>query len=904
MIGALSFGAPLLLAALVILPAIWWLLRVTPPSPRRIAFPPLRLLLGLQDKEQTPARMPLWLLLLRIIAAGLLIVALAQPLWGEKPVHKGEGPLLLFVDNGWTAAREWEARVNLMSESLRVAERDGRPVAIIATADRIRPSLLDAGQAGRMAREMTPHAWMGNRLKAAAAVAKMKFPSRPEILWLSDGLEDGNAQETASLLSKAGKLRVMNDAVGHMPLALHPPTTSAKGFNVTAVRSDTSGGRGQMVTAQGSRGETLAETRLQFEDGKDIASGDLVLPLEMRNKVMRVILAGENSAGAVQLIAGSGKRRSVGIVSASERESEQPLLSDLYYLERALGPYSEIRKGTLASLIAGRPAVLILADVGRVVGSDADKLTRFVQDGGLLIRFAGERMTAESDSLVPVKLRTGGRYLGSALAWSEPQSLAPFGKDSPFEGLNIPKDVTVTRQILAEPSVGLADHAWARLTDGTPLVTAKQEGKGFIVLFHVTASPSWSSLPLSGLYVDMLRRLMVLSSGAKPSDLAPAASLAPRRTLDGFGRFERPGPDVTPIRAADAGTFKPSREHPPGLYGTRENEIALNTVDESLRLLPFSLDASYYSETRVIQLGPPLLLAALLLFALDALLSLWLRGFLEKPMRLFRWSAPAILLLPLLLHAPDARADDAFSAKAALDTRLAYVVTGVEETDSMSRAGLKGLGKALSERTSYEPQEPIGVNLARDDLSFFPLIYWPMEPRQPDLSPEALSRVSEYMRSGGTILFDTRDLTLGATRGPTSPGEQTLRRLLAKLDVPPLRVVPTDHVLTRAFYLLREFPGRWAGDKVWVEAPKGREESAAPARGGDGVSPVIIGGNDWAAAWAIDAAGNAVAEVVPGGERQREMAIRFGINVVMYSLTGNYKTDQVHVPALLERLGR
>ena len=92
--------------------------------PRRIAFPPLRLLLGLEDKEQTPARMPLWLLLLRIIAAGLLIVALSQPLWGEKPAHKGEGPLLLFVDNGWTAAREWDARVDLMSEALRVADRD------------------------------------------------------------------------------------------------------------------------------------------------------------------------------------------------------------------------------------------------------------------------------------------------------------------------------------------------------------------------------------------------------------------------------------------------------------------------------------------------------------------------------------------------------------------------------------------------------------------------------------------------------------------------------------------------------------------------------------------------------------------------------------------------------------
>jgi hypothetical protein len=264
------------------------------------------------------------------------------------------------------------------------------------------------------------------------------------------------------------------------------------------------------------------------------------------------------------------------------------------------------------------------------------------------------------------------------------------------------------------------------------------------------------------------------------------------------------------------------------------------------------------------------------------------------------------MLAFLVMAAPHVRADEAINIKGALDTRLAYVATGLPELDEISKAGLMGVNRALRARTSYEPQDPVGVDIARDDLAFYPLLYWPMDPREKNLTPQMVSKLNDYMRLGGTILFDTRDLTLGAVRGANSPGQQTLRRITQGLDLPPLEPVPPDHVLTKAFYILKDFPGRWTGGQVWVERlpPTEKNGERAPARGGDGVSPVIIGGNDWAAAWAIDPSGHPLSEPVPGGEIQREMALRFGINLVMYALTGNYKTDQVHAPALLERLGK
>ena len=903
----LSFGAPWILASLLALPLIWWLLRVTPPAPRRVVFPPLRLLLGLSGDEETPARTPWWLLMLRLIAAALVIIALADPLFGKPPPIAGTGPMVLFIDNGWTAAANWDARQAVISDVLRAAAAERRAVAIVPTADIPNVSLMDAGKAQRIAQALEPEPWLPDRARAAAAVVKARFAVRPDILWLSDGIEDGTAAATANHLASSGTLRIYADGVGKGPLALLPPASDPRGFDVSILRANADGARNGEIAALGSHDETLAGARFHFDNGQSRANAHIVLPLEVRNETVRIAIANLDAAGAVQLLGGSGAHRAAGIVSARGNENEQPLLSDLYYLERALAPYADVRKGTIGDLLARNVSVLILADVGKIAGSDYEKVAKFVAGGGLLIRFAGPRMTSGTDDLVPVKLRVGGRYLGGALAWAEPQKLAPFADASPFAGLTVSPDVSVTRQVLAEPSVELADRTWARLADGTPLVTAQGRGKGWIVLFHITAGPSWSSLPLSGLYVDMMRRLMALSSGTRPGDMKSAATLPPVTTLDGFGRARRPPAEVLPIRAADIAKTTPSRSHPPGLYGVAGTEDALNAVSAKDTLVPLGdlgQPILEYAKTAVLALAPFLLAAAMALLFVDAVLSLAMRGYFAR-LRFAR-GAVAVLALCLVAHAPRARADDAFDLKAATDTRLAYVVTGLTDVDDMSKAGLTGLGIQLRQRTSYEPQEPMGVDVAKDDLSFFPLLYWPMDPREKDLSPAALSKIADYMRNGGTILFDTRDLTLGAAQGSSSPGEQTLRRLIAKLDLPPLEPVPADHVLTKAFYILQGFPGRWDGGKVWVEAlpPADPNAGPAPARGGDGVSPVIIGANDWAAAWAVRPDGAPLADVVPGGERQRELAYRFGVNLVMYTFTGNYKADQIHVPALLERLGK
>ncbi len=232
--------------------------------------------------------------------------------------------------------------------------------------------------------------------------------------------------------------------------------------------------------------------------------------------------------------------------------------------------------------------------------------------------------------------------------------------------------------------------------------------------------------------------------------------------------------------------------------------------------------------------------------------------------------------------------------KGSLDIRLAYIVTGDKEVDDISKAGLEGLSEILRNRTSVEPADPVGLDLEKDEPRLYPLIYWAITSTQPALSAKASAALDRYLRTGGILFIDTRDQQLSFDR--PAGGNPDLKRLLGGIETPPLVAMPPDHVLTKSFYLLSDMPGRWAGGKIWIESGNGRVN--------DGVTTIVIGANDYAGAWAVDQRGRGLMPVSPGGETQREMAYRFGVNLVMHALTGNYKDDMVHMPDIMQRLRR
>lgn len=894
MLGPIGFGAPLVLAALAVLPLLWWLLRALPPVPTRIRFPGTALLAGLQDPEPIARRTPWWLLLLRILAVMAVILAFAQPVWRPPPPQQDGDALLIVMDAGATAAPGWNAARNRAVRAAETAMAAGQPVSVLL-ADGLRDDPLVFGADGSIAatlRAALPQPWPGRYPVPDDAMLADLPDGVLRTLWFSDGLDHPSRQGWLEALNARGPVEVIPPALP--PASLYMVEDGAQPLLELATGGDAApeilalGPDPQGIQRKLAR---LSPGQPRRADGIAIRPVRVDLPPELLGRVTRFEVEGVGSAAATVLGDDRLRRPVVALIGEGQATSEgQALLSPAHYLRSALAGSARLIETGLSDALTANPDVILLMDQ---VGLEAEgPLADWVEGGGLLIRFAGPRMAAATDlgqePLLPVRLRPGGRDMGGALSWGAPREIAPFPQDGPFAGLAIPPDVTVRAQLMAEPSADLAERSIATLSDGTPLVTRAAMGDGRLVLFHSTANADWSSLPLSGLFVGMLDRLMASAGTAANEDqaaLPEGAVWTADSLLDGFGRLSDAG-DAAPV-TAEAFADAPGPAVPAGLYSSGERFAAVNAGGPiSAATWPGALVET--SAMPGLPLAGWLLLAAALALVADMAGSLLLRR---------GGSIAAALLLALWLPgAPRAQDIDPDLMRAANEFAMGYVLTGDAELDETARQGLTGLSQTLTARTTVEPTPPVAIDLETADLTLLTFLYWPVGSEQAVPSAQAYLRLNRFLRGGGMILFDTADADLAGT-GPDSSAD--LRRLAGPLDMPPLQPVPDDHVLTRSFYLLDDMPGRYAGGEVWVETSTAQDGTV-----NDGVSPVVIGGNAWAEAWAVDDRGLPIFSVGTGmdGERQREIAHRFGVNLIMYVLTGNYKSDQIHVPALLERL--
>jgi len=564
---------------------LWWLMKSTPMKPLRQIFPGIRLLYKLKTEEQTPTRMPWWQYIPIALATTAVVGALAQPEWDRQQTPlEGDGPVMLVVDNGWASARNWKARTEQMQTLIDRADRAGRTVVIIPTAAPQDGSPvavqgpLSAAEARQLVTEMKAQPWPANREAAAKALASYNNSQQTSVIWLSDGLMDKGALPLTSLLQTYGKLTLVEDKAPLAPRLIDQPVGSSENLKVTVRRSKGDGSEDVPLTATDDAGNPLYQAIASFPAGSNSAEAVFKLPPEIGNQVTSVTIEGDNTAGARVLIDERFRRRPVGVIEAGKINGG--LLNESEYISKAIGPFVDLHQGTIDDLLKRKLAVVVMADSAAVGSTQSRNIDTWVREGGTLLRFAGPRLAEQSattqDPLLSLKLRSGSRTLGGNVSGGKEGKIAPFAAGSPFAGITLPDNVSIKQQVLPQPGTDNDDNTWARLQDGTPLVTARKHGNGQIVLVHTTAAPEWANMAYSGLFVEMLRAVVSTSQGVTGKLEGGEISLPPAKVMDGQGRMTTPTAAVRPLTAQALADNDVSPRHPPGFYGNESMKQAHN----------------------------------------------------------------------------------------------------------------------------------------------------------------------------------------------------------------------------------------------------------------------------------------------------------------------------------------
>jgi hypothetical protein len=923
-----SFYHPLYLISLLLLPLIYFLIKLTPPQPHVILFPPISILKKLVPAEKTPKNSPLLLLIVRLFLVGAIITALAGPYYqiSDKVIINNQ-PLLIVVDDSWSSAQDWDQRKNFIQNLIHEAELQSVPTYIYAASDNNISQFIDYATTRNRIKILNPKPYVPNYSEAINIIREFtKSHENCHIVWLAPALAHPDAGEfITSLESDKKKTPNISIYANHNDIKiLRNPINQKEAIHIDIENYNQSLNSPIEIIASDFYGNTLFQ---QHFDQKFQTKDKILIkaPLELRNKVSHLRINNQHTAGSVALLDDRSRRARIGIFAQSKDNSTQPLLSAYYFLSKALNPFADIvipNSGSITpidDLLSQNITTLILSDVGLLTEPDEHAVAKFLTDGGSLIRFSGPNLAAKADDLLPVKLRPASRNLGGAISWEKPKKIAQFEHSSPFYEFSIPDDILISRQLLAEPTNDLNDKTWVRLEDGTPLVTADRRGKGLLVFFHISAETSWSNLPISGLFIDMLNKLSLysfISDEIKKNDVteinnSSQLSLRAVKLLDGFGNF-LPGPiDSVPSISLNNSGFTDSNNLP-GFYVdgsiTRavqpisKNEI-LSKLDDIIKNKTINTldDISRYDLSSVF------LLLSVLLFLIDTLLSTP-----KSNLSINIFKFPKLILFITILLAPN---DEAYATSSPSDqlpskemisiltSRLAYVLNGDNNIDATAYDGLKHLTNELRARTSYEPGDPIGLDLNKDDLSLYPLIYWPIYASMPQPNEKVIQKLATFMRFGGTVIFDTRNGDAYSNVIGESQESSWLRLLLQQLDVPVVEQVPRDHVITKTYYLINKIQGSSEPCDSWVEKTfmdVADEQRNNFIQSTDNVSSLIITSCNLASAWSRFSRENNFSS--NKDTHNLELAMRSGINIVMYTLTGNYKSDQVHKRRIIERL--
>ena len=349
---------------------------------------------------------------------------------------------MILLDDGWSAASSWDLRMKAADELIANADNDRRGVALVPLSEPTRDVTLMPGGTARVAlRQLSPKPYSIERVETLPVIERfLKATGDCEIAWLTDGVDTGRGSEFLQGLSKTIGDRALTIYEGGTPpsLALAGAENAAAKMTVKVLRAD-GGLAAGIVRALDQKGSPIGEARFAFAQHARETEAAFDLPVELRNDIVAARNLGRTlrgrSATARQALAPPRGRRRQRIERRHRAAAAGPdILSDARAFavrRRAARRQAAPPQQVITQFLDQKLPMIVLADVGTLSPEIRERLSAWIEQGGVLVRFAGPRLAQADDDLVPVKLRRGGRSLGGSLTWEKPQHLAAFSADSP-----------------------------------------------------------------------------------------------------------------------------------------------------------------------------------------------------------------------------------------------------------------------------------------------------------------------------------------------------------------------------------------------------------------------------------------------------------------------------------------
>lgn len=899
-IKTLNFGNFLAFYAFISLPIIYFVLKSYPPLPTKYNFSSFFLLREIDMSAVTREKCPIWLLIFRLLLITLLIFFFSKPYLNKNPVAKNYESFVVLSDKGWSIGSIWNDYKKIVENIAFEAEKAKKEVYFYDTTMKIEQKPIKFNNAKDILLFLdknTPSPWQTDRENLRSILLKNDYFKNSKVFFIFSKFDSISFEKQKSILT------LLRDNVPNLEIIA--PVRNIKIIKSYKVFENNN----QIIIERfGNLDEENLEIRISteqnlalyrkkflFEKGKNNIIIEENFPLEVSNLFYKIEVIGSNHAGASYFLDDLSKKKNIGIYSEDFNYIEKPLLSPAYYINKALNKEHNIFLNNLEEILKEKPSVIIFPKSKKLDRKNKKALISWLNNGGLLLKFASNRSSYEKDTFFNSHdYQPTIRNIGGDLSWNKILSLKEMNEDNIFKNISLKDDIFLKKQLIFTNFSTKNLKILVALEDETPLISMKKVGRGKVLLFHFTANNDWSNIPMSNIFIEFLSKALLLSQYENKNSMN---SLQIDSEINSFGTLEQSESLKTFENIYMLKKTKPSQNNLPGIYYNNEIIAALNLAgnlqSQSFREKIYSkYNMKNYYKSNAFDLSGFILVIVMIMALVDILISSTIKNklyFLKKLKNIVNTMSLLIILISFTFIY------NTYSSEYLKNTFLAYIKSSNEKRNEISKYGLEALKNTLIRRTSISPEGVVGLDVNADTFFYFPFIYWPVDNEIISISENAKNKIKNYLKTGGIILFDIINFDRNKSI-LESKSYIFVKEFLLSIGIEDLNYIRRDHTLSKSFYLLEKYPGRWDSKVILID------NTDLDLK--DGVNSVIIGFNDWVGAWALDDNNYPMFPAVPGGERQREMAFRFGVNIIMYALTGNYKSDQIHSKSILNRMKR